>query len=193
LTSGRPDPAKGTTAQLAAAAGSDFVSFDPGALVAAVNALLPLGKDGALDAVERQLDGADRVADPQHGLFLVLRLLFAVPDSGSHPPVRIGIPEALEPHDASVLPYFPLLVVDDIPLLLVTTFLLGGSAERVETHVHHFRAHGVLRGTPLRPRADLGPTVVLDHASTLYRRAYGESPRPGLRAVLEEQLNRLVT
>lgn len=177
---------------LTAAAGSDFTHFDPGALVTAVNALLPLGKDGALGAVERQLKTADRVADPQHGLFLVLRLLFELPESGVQPPVRIGIPKALEPGDPTVLPYFPLLVVDDVPLLLVTTFLLGGSAEPVEAHLAHFREHGVLRRTPLRPGTDLGTAAVLDHAAALYRRAYAEDPQPGLRAMLKEQLDRLI-
>jgi hypothetical protein len=179
-------------ARLASAAGSHFVRYDPGALVAAVNALLPLGKDKALDAVEHQLVSADRAADPQHGLFLVLRLLFEVPDSGSQPTMRIGIPEALKPHDPRVLPYFPLLVVDDIPFLLVTTILLGGSAERVETHLDHFRALGVLRGTPLQPRADLAPEVVLDHVTALYRRAYGVDPKSGLRVEIEGQLSRLI-
>jgi hypothetical protein len=177
---------------LTAAAGSDFAHFDPSVLVAAVNALLTLGKDEALATVERHLVATDRATDPAHGTFLVLRLLFDLPDSGDQPPIRIGVPGVLEPRDTAALPYFPLLVVDDVPLLLVTTFLLGGAAEPVEAHLAYFRAYGVLRSAPLQPRTDLGAPAVLAHADALYRKAYGQGLPPGVRAVLEAQLERWV-
>ena len=177
---------------LAAAASSDFTSFNPGVLVAAVNTLLALGKDSALDAVERRLAEADRIADPQHGLFLVLRLLFEVPvDPGFHPPMHIGIPIVAAPRHAKTLPYFPLIVVDDVPLLLVTTFILGGSPELVEGHLKHFRDKGILRAVPLTPKTFLSPAEIIDHLIPLYRNAYGIEPAPAQLKMLEQQLRHM--
>jgi hypothetical protein len=177
---------------LASAASSDFTSFNPGALVAAVNGLLGLGKDRALDAVERQLGEAAHSADPQHGLFLVLRLLFEVPaDPGFHPPMHIGIPMIAAPRNPKTLPYFPLIVVDDVPLLLVTTFLLGGSPESVEAHSRHFRENGTLRAAPLAPKTFSSPSEILDDVIPLYRDAYGSEPASTQLRMLEQQVRRM--
>jgi len=177
---------------LASAASSDFASFNPGVLVAAVNALLTLGKDRALDAVERQLAEADRFADPQHGLFLVLRLLFEVPaDPGFHPPMHIGIPSVAAPRDPKTLPHFPLIVVDDVPLLLITTFILGGSPELVEAHLKHFRENGTLRAASLTPKTFVSPAEILDRLIPLYRNAYGIDPAPAQLRMLEQQVRRM--
>ena len=175
---------------LASAASSDFPRFDPGPLIAAVNELLPLGKHGALAAIENHLAAADRSKDPQHGLFLVLRLLFQVPASGFHPPMFIGIPKAVEPSDPKSLPYFPLLVVDDIPLLLITTFVLGGAAQPVEAHLRYYRETGTLRAAPLAPPAPADRAQILSRAAHLYRLAYGEDPKSALLEMLEGQLQR---
>lgn len=177
---------------LASAASSDFTSFNPGVLVAAVNMLLGLGKDRALDAVERQLVEVPHSADPQHGLFLVLRILFEVPDDpGFHPPMHIGIPKIAAPRNPKALPYFPLIVVDDVPLLLVTTFILGGSPEVVETHLRHFRENGTLRAAPLAPQTFLSPSEILDDLIPLYRDAYGVEPASTQLRMLEQQVRRM--
>lgn len=176
---------------LTAAAKSNFDRYDPGAVIAAVNSLLPLGKEGALAAVEQHLASADRSADPQHGLFLVLRVLFDVPAAGHHPPLSIGIPESAEPADLDFLPHFPLVVVDDIPLLLITTFLIGGSAEPVEAKVKYYRENGVLRARPLTPPVPVDPAEILPRAAYHYRRAYGRDPQPSQLKMLEEQLQRM--
>ena len=177
--------------QLTAAANSDFARFNPGALIAAVNALLPLGKDGALAAIERYLASADRSQDPQYGLLLVVRLLFEVPASGFHPLLHIGIPKTIEPADPKSLPHFPLMLIDDIPLLLVTTFLIRGSAQPVEGYLKYYRENGILRAGPLTPPATVVPSEILHRAAQLYRHAYGSDPKPSQLEILAEQLQRL--
>ena len=179
--------------QLTAVANSDFARFNPGAFIAAVNALLPLGKDGALAAIERYLVAADRSRDPQHGLLLVLRLLFEVPASGFHPPLYIGIPKTIQPADPKSLPHFPLILIDDIPLLLVTSFLIGGLAQPVEDCLKYYRENGILRAAPLNPPAAVAPAEILQHAAQLYRRAYGQDPKPAQLKMLAEQLQRMAT
>jgi hypothetical protein len=179
---------------LAAAASSDFANFNPRVLVDAVNALLRLGKDGALDAIERQLAETNRAADPQTGLFLVLRLLFAVPpDPGFHPPMHVGIPAPAVLRHPKILPHFPLVVVDDVPLLLVTTFLIGGSPQPVEAHLRHFRETGVLRSTPLTPKASVRPAEILDRLTPLYLAAYDVGPTESQIEMLEQQIRRMAS
>jgi len=65
-------------------------SYDPRALIRAVNALQPLGKERALAAIGELL----RVAlpsDPAYeGMLLVLRVLFEVPKGGVMPQREAG-------------------------------------------------------------------------------------------------------
>ena len=100
----------------------------------AVNALLHLGKGGALAAVEDCL--ARCAGGSVDGVFLVLRVLFEVPaDPGFQPPLQLGDSTPCAPPQPQALPFFPLLLVDDRPLLLVAGYVLGGLAEPVRSHL----------------------------------------------------------
>lgn len=156
-----------------------------------MNALLPLGKDGALAAIERYLASADRSRDPQYGLLLVARALFEVPASGFHPPLYIGIPKTIQPPDPKSLPHFPLVLVEDVPLLLVTTFLIRGSTQPVEDYLTYYYENGILRAGRLTPPATVVPAAILHRAAQLYRHAYGTDPKPAQLKMLAEQLQRL--
>ena len=127
--------------------------YDPLAVIRIVNALQPLGKEKALTAIDEYL----RVATHFHsaareGLFLVLRVLFEVPtDPGYMPKMGVGEEMPSQPADAKRIPRFPILLEDDIPLLLVRGYNLGGEPERAERHVAYFRAKGTLRERRLTP------------------------------------------
>src|SRR5215203_2020444 len=100
---------------LADAAALSFGDHDPAVVIAAVNALQPLGKEPALDAIEAQANaGGDAI-----GLFWVLRSLFDMPTEPGHPPVRWGEPDIPPPADPATLPRFPLVLAADAPLLVV--------------------------------------------------------------------------
>ena len=90
--------------------------------------------------------------DPaREGMFLVMRTLFdAGPEAGGMPRMQVGVPEPPDPNDARVAPRFPIVLEDDIPLLAVVGYSIGGMPERPEDHLVWFRAHGVLRSHPLR-------------------------------------------
>ena len=178
------------------AASSDLTSYNPQRTIGAVNALIPLGKDGALAALSNYYREADLDADPRHGLFWILRVLFEIPaDPGYHPPVHLGVPSPPEPQDLKKLPRFPIVLIDDIPILTVTSYLLGGLPETVESHLEHFQLSGVIRTTLLRPTIDIG-----DHNSvarflatyrTRYEDAYETKPLKSQVEFIHSQLRRM--
>jgi len=85
----------------------------------------------------------------------VLRVLFDVPDDpGYMPHIYVGAPYPKKPEDPKSVPRFPVLLLDDVPLMLVSGYLLAGEAEHVESHVDYFRKNGRLRAKPLAPTND---------------------------------------
>lgn len=173
---------------LSVAASGDFAHYNPQHIIDAVNALLPLGKDGALAAIESYLAKQNLETDPQEGLFLVLRVLFKVPaNPGYHPPMRLGGSSPPPPPALESLPHFPLVLIDDRPLMLVSGFVLGGDAEPITVHIHHFRATGVLREKALAPSQS--PGSVLDQFQAIYKRAYGTPPSQHEIALIKAQLS----
>lgn len=133
-----------------------------------VNTLLPLGKEKALAVIEEfrrvaspyQPVASANIGDGDLPLFLILRLLFEVPaDPGFMPRMLVGAPQPAEPADPKLLPLFPMVLVDDIPLDLVVGYSLGGEAQRVQDHIDYFRKNGVLRKQPLHPPDDPLPAL----------------------------------
>jgi hypothetical protein len=172
---------------LCAAASGDFARYHPQRVIEAVNALLPLGKNRALEVIDCYLAGQDLTVDPNEGLFLVLRVLFEVPlDPGYQPRMRLGGTSLQAPLALRSLPHFPLVLIDDWPLMLVSGFTLGGDAEPVTEHLRYFRSDGTLRAKRLSPsHSERG---VLDEFKMIYHRAYGTPPTNQMLALIEAQL-----
>ena len=172
---------------LSAAASGDFTHYSPQPITDAVNALLPLGKEGALAAIESYLATRDPQTDTAAGLFLVLRVLFEVPaDPGYHPLLRLGATSPPPPAAPESLPHFPLVLIDDRPLLMISGFALGGDTEPVTAHIQHFRSTGTLRKKVLAPSQS--PDSVLSQFQATYQRAYGKPPSQHEIAWIEAQL-----
>jgi hypothetical protein len=127
--------------------------FNPQDLVAAVNALQPLGKDLAVAALAEYLRVCPSVDNSsREGVFLILRALFEVPvDPGFLPRMLAGAPDPPEPRDPRKLPRFPLAIEGDIPFMLVHGYELGGHPQDPGDHLRYFREHGTLRAKPLAP------------------------------------------
>src|SRR5205807_621955 len=100
---------------------------------------------------------------------------FDVPaDPGYLPRMYVGAPSPPDPKDPKSLPRFPVLLVEDVPLLLVNGYMLAGEAQHVEEHVKYFRQHGRLRTAPLVPTKD--PLGVLQKCRAPFRSAYKAKP-----------------
>ena len=172
---------------LSLAASGEFAQYRPQSIIDAVNALLPLGADGALDAIQSWLGNQDLQADPRPGLFLVLRVLFEVPaDPGYHPPVHLGAAFPPPPPDPASLPLHPIMLVDDWPLMLVSGYALAGDIEPVSAHVQFFRTRDTLRARPLAPSN--AKHSVVDHFIATWRRAYGSLPPRSEKDFIKTQL-----
>ena len=169
-------------------------SFDPLPVIQIVHALQPLGKEKALAAFDEYLRVASHwESGAREGLFVVLRVLFEIPeDPGYMPPMHVGKPSPLQPKDPKRLPRFPVLLLDDIPLLLVHGYMLAGVAQRVEDHVEYFRKKGRLRSKRLRPPD--APLSVFDQFEASFLWVYGEDAWNRQRAnlMIINQLLRLV-
>jgi hypothetical protein len=169
-TSPSPTPtAPSLDAVILRASSSRFERYEPIAVIDAVNALVPLGKEGALEALEVFL-AREPASDEHQGLFLVLRVLFDTP-SGVHPPMRLGGSSPAAPSDATLLPRFPIALIDDVPIMLVSGYMLGGEPEHVRAHIAFYRAEGVIRATPLAPTKTTSERWA--ELQMVYNRAYG--------------------
>ena len=126
---------------------------DPLRLIQAVNALQRHGRGRALGAIEEYLRVSSWLDDPgREGVFHVLRVLFEPPAGEGWPPMMVGAPDLAA--DPKLFPRHPIALVEDIPIVLVGGYVLGGQAEPPEQHVRWYRERGVLRAAPLRPPAD---------------------------------------
>lgn len=126
---------------------------DPLRLIQAVNALQRRGKARALAAIDEYLRVSSWLDDPgREGVFHVLRVLFEPPAGESWPPMMVGAPDLTA--DPKLFPRAPIALVEDIPIVLVGGYMLGGQAEPPEQHARWYRERGVLRAAPLRPPAD---------------------------------------
>lgn len=172
---------------LAQAGRLSFAEYHPWQVIDAVNALVPLGKEDALAALNSQLvrEGPDASSD--EGLFLVLRVLFFVPPAPGHQPaMRLGGTAPPPPPELARLPHFPLMLIDDVPLLMISGYALGGDTEPVSVHLAHYAAHGTIRESPLRPTHDADWTLVRFTAT--YKVAYDRAPSSDELARIRAQL-----
>lgn len=165
--------------------------FKPQPLIAAVNALQPLGKDKALAVISEYLRVASYYDSPaRDGTFLLLRALFDVPaDPGYMPTMFVGGPSPVPPKDPKVFPRFPLYLEGDIPLLLVSGYMLAGKAQDPEEHVKYFIEKGSLRSTQLKPSDT--PTKILNTLVDSSPTVYGKKTSEG--AMLADQVLSLLS
>ncbi len=164
-----------------------FEDYNPDRVIEAVNALQPQGKEQALASIKaylaRRASGHDAT-----GLFWVLRVLFDVPAGQGLPPVRLGQPDISPPPSPEALPRFPIVLVQDVPLLVVRGYLLGGFPEPVDAHVTYFQTHGTIRGAPLAPLRSR--ERLTEEFARVWSAAYGSSP-PDVRELVAAQVARM--
>ncbi len=164
-------------------AANTFQEYDPAIVIAAVNALLPVGKEKVLAQITAYLSttAPDRETS---GLRWLLRVVF---DAPLFPAVLLGRPSVPPPTDPAALPRFPIVIVDDVPLLLTRGYDLSGVPERIDDDVAFARDQAVLRRAPLTPS-------VANAESDLRRvwmDAYGATPRRDTLQFIRTQLDRL--
>jgi hypothetical protein len=167
-----PNGAHMNVSELPHAATTPVEDYNPAHVIAAVNALQPLGKQAALEQIETFLRTRDHACYP-FGLLWVLRVLFDLPPGHGFPPVRIGRPSIPPPDDPGTLPRFPIVLVRDVPFLAVRGYDLAGTPEAVEVHVAYFRDHGAIRTRPLTQPPSLAG--IEEEFLRVWNAAYGDA------------------
>lgn len=142
--------------------------YDPRPVIAAVNALQPLGKERGVALLKRYL-AARPGADGRDALFVVLRTVLDPPPDATRPPgactpaqkevaaggcwrpPRLGAPVPAAPEELRSL-RFPAFVLGDVPLSLVSGYQLGGEAEPLADHLAALAPLGTWRAAPLAPK-----------------------------------------
>ena len=182
-------------------------SYNPLPVIQIVNTLQPLGKDKALAAMGEyiRVSGGWDFDGPHEGVFMVLLVLFDLPENiDSNQAGAFGAPYPCAPKDPHLIPRFPIAVVDDIPLMLVSGYELEGMATPMNDVLAFFRNNGQLHPKPLVPSND--PLSAIAHlmnspqwiyADTNLQAAYGislgnmeDSERE--KSMVMEQLLRLI-
>jgi hypothetical protein len=182
--------------------------YNPRPVIAAVNALQPLGKSLGIAVLREYLKvslGSGLGEDA--GLYAVIRALFDLPSVSSAPVqaqpvfdyfaiIRTGYlrPPLLgradwEPEDLSQFPRFPLVLVDDVPLVVVTGYTLLEQPEAVSHHLDLLERDAQWRSQPLRPTDD--PLKTLDKLNSILPRDHRRGPN--FDSMIERQLLQLVS
>jgi hypothetical protein len=167
---------------------------DPLPLIRAVNALQRLGRDRAIEVLRAYLQATPRDQERRNGTFLIVHTLFEVPDPpGTLPTMAVGAAQPPAPADPHALPRFPIVIVDDIPLVVTLGYRLGGKPEAAEDHLAAIAHAGAIRARPLRPPDD--PLAAIDslagHAGTEFLQAAGLDDDLGRTAILDQGLRLL--
>lgn len=176
--------------------------FDPAALIRAVNALWPLGRERALAALRvycRVAAANDRRRErydlDEQRVFAIVRLLFVPNDAQAWPVVGAGDPVGVRLADAAPWPLFPLALVQQIPFFLPIAYdVLGAGPQSPTEHLDFCAAHCRMRDAPLAPSASPVAAVEELTASPAWRTlAAVRSPLLGLDSQLRLQALRALT
>src|SRR4029077_16688227 len=111
------------------------LEFSPLRLIRAVNSLHALGKENALkalwayDRIARELSLEDRTKYhvDEYRILPIVHLLFESPPGG-FPGFILGAGD-IAPPENKAWPLFPIVLVQDVPFMMVSGYLLGGKPQ----------------------------------------------------------------
>jgi hypothetical protein len=171
----------------------DGYTFDPGTHIRAINLLRAEDKSHVLTGLREYCsrNASDALwSSKSTKVFLLLRLLFIPTDTGTNfPPVQVGKPMDTETPPMDDFPLYPLVLMEDVPLLIVSGYFTGGLMEQPSSHLDFCERHCELRSTALRPPDNPLPLVdSLMNSQKWYRKEGKENDH----AMLGAQLLRLV-
>lgn len=133
---------------LNAVVGFDGFRFEPDNLVRAVNFFHGRGKQQSLATLRSS--GNNPAKHEQ--VFLIARLLYEPAESDrTLPHLDLGQPDLPGADDNRQFPVFPLHLVEDLPLLLVGGYLVGGESLPPSVYLDWCANYGRLRNKPLSP------------------------------------------
>ncbi len=182
--------------------------FNPYELIALANVFQPLGQEKAFAVFREYVRVSHEAAEGQEPIRLLLLCLHDIPDTpGYLPQAPLGAPFPAAPDNLRLYPRFPLCFIDDVPLLLVKGYELGGETLPVSVELDKYERRISWIEAPLpitkNPRSKLLNALHEFHHSPLwylYQKnrvpyAFDEvhiKPGPWILDMLESQLERFV-
>lgn len=166
-----------------------YHAFFPQSLMRIVNHLQALGVRKAFAALSEYLriSPVYVIHDSQLGLFLLPRLLFDTPSPGdSLPELRIGQSLPLPPSEKSLAPRFPLLLHDDMPLLLAYGYTSMGPTPPLIEYLKQFFDAYSMRESPLVPTDR--PFAIIDEIALSALSPWIQSSLRGFGMIVEQLL-----
>ena len=168
----------------------DGYIFDPLSYIRAVNYLRAEEKSMIIADLRSYIQPLSKRLVPEStSVFFLLRLLFEPVDPGVRLPVPgVGGPMDTGPVVAEDFPLYPLVLINDVPLLIVPGFFLGGLPEDPSRHIEFVERHCRVRPLSLVPPDN--PLSLADDllSSEIWYRPASEDDK----AILRAQLLRLV-
>ena len=174
----------------------DGYTFDPASYIRAVNRLRGEEAPALLEQLRTYTNtilNGSAILEESAKVFFLVRLLFVTKKAGQpFPPIKIGTPLDSGTPPAKAFPLYPLALVEDVPLLIVSGFMLGGLPQSPLDHLDFCQKECRLRPDPLRPPDN--PLSLADQLLTSkawYRETQGAEGDDD-RTILQAQLLRLV-
>ena len=146
--------------------------FDPRRAIASIEALLLLEPAARQAALRRYLSVRP---SPPSGLFAVLRCLVEIPQLSQVPepwpgvlqqgylrPPALGASQPEQPADRRDTPLWPVVLIDDVPLVPVRGYLLAGHPEPLSMHLDGL-SKATWRTRPLNPTSPGSVRYTLVH------------------------------
>ena len=135
-------------------------AFHPGRALTAMQALMAIPAGERMELLRRY--AATRIEVPD-GVFAVVRSLVEVPPAsavatdwpgvlqpGHLRPPALGAPTPPQPDDLAAVPRWPIVLLQDVPLVVVSGYALGGQPESLSMHLDGL-TDATWRTKPLAP------------------------------------------
>jgi len=170
--SGASSPSSILGEHLDAVAALDAATFHPGRALTAMRSLMELPEAERMPFL---LGYARSRVEVPSGVFAVVRALIEVPgrdqpaadfpevlQPGYLRPPALGAPDPPAPDDPTELPRFPVVLLEDVPLVLVSGYALGGKPESLAMHLEGLEG-ARWRSKPLAPTSAGSVRYLLEH------------------------------
>ncbi len=169
----------------------DGYTFDPGSYIRAVNILHQESKSEVIEQFRDYVNSLE-MSGIGDNVFFLLRLLFEPENGRTFPSVPMGKPVDSGEANLANFPLYPLALVQDVPLLISSGYILGGKPGSPLGHIAFCEVNCQLRAKDLRPPENpLGLADELINSLIWYQKTEGYEGEEKL-ATLRAQLLRLI-
>src|SRR5690554_1440074 len=166
--------------------------FDPIFICEIANDLNPLGKNEVLSKIDSFYKN-NRESSDNFGLFLLLRIVFEVPENTAYPEIKIGKFDIDRPQDKKAIRRFPIMISNELPFLVITDYFMGGLPESLDSHIQFYKEFGTLKKEGYKLQINYPAEKLYNDFEAEWCKNYETDKIPrGLKEFSKEQINRAI-